>query len=107
MTDKLVERIKNVVQDGNLNFLLGSGLSRPFLATLGNIESLLTECDNASIGEGVRKILRASLYRSYFVEVIQKNLLICDSDASSQSVLQEYTAFLRSWNAYRKQDGSN
>jgi hypothetical protein len=38
VTEKLSERIRNVVQDGNLNFLLGSGLSRPFLATLGNIE---------------------------------------------------------------------
>jgi hypothetical protein len=97
--DKLIERIKNVIQDGNLNFLLGSGLSRPFLATLGNIELLLTECDTASIDEGVRKILRASLYRSYFQEVIQKNLLIRESDASADSVLGEYTTFLRSWNA--------
>jgi hypothetical protein len=76
MNDKLIERIKNTVQDCNLNFLLGSGLSRPFLATLGNIEFLLTECDNASIDDQIRKIVRASLYRRYFVEVIQKNLQI-------------------------------
>lgn len=99
MTEKLIERIRNVVQDGNLNFLLGSGLSRPFLATLGNIELLLTECDAASIDDGIRKTLRASLYRSYFLEVIQKNLLIRDSDASADSVLARYTTFLRSWNA--------
>lgn len=99
MTEKLIERIRNVVQDGNLNFLLGSGLSRPFLATLGNIELLLTECDTANIDERIRKILRASLYRSYFLEVIQKNLLIRDSDASADLVLGQYTTFLRSWNA--------
>ena len=99
MTDKQIERIKNVVQDGNLNFLLGSGLSRPFLATLGNIEFLLTECDTATIDEGVRKILRASLYRCYFLEVIQKNLLIRNSDPSADAVLAEYTTFLRIWNA--------
>lgn len=99
VTDKQIERIKNVVQDGNLNFLLGSGLSRPFLATLGDIEILLTECEGASIDEGTRKILRASLYRSYFIEVIQKNLLVRNSDPSSDSVLGEYATFLRIWNA--------
>jgi hypothetical protein len=50
MTDQ-VERIKNIVQDCNLNLLVGSGLSRPFLATLGNIEFLLTECDDAKLAE--------------------------------------------------------
>jgi hypothetical protein len=99
MTDKLIERIKNTVQDCNLNFLLGSGLSRPFLATLGNIEFLLTECDNASIDDHIRKIVRASLYRRYFVEVIQKNLQIRDSDASASDVLGEYKTFLRIWNS--------
>ena len=99
MTDKQIERIKNVVQDGNLNFLLGSGLSRPFLATLGNIEHLLTECDSATLDEGVRKILRASLYRCYFLEVIQKNLLISSSDHSADKVLAQYKTFLRIWNA--------
>jgi hypothetical protein len=99
VTEKQIERIKNVVQDGNLNFLLGSGLSRPFLATLGNIEILLTACDTAAMDEGVRKILRASLYRSYFLEVIEKNLLIRNSDPGAHEVLAEYTTFLRIWNA--------
>jgi len=99
VTEKQIERIKNVIQDGNLNFLMGSGLSRPFLATLGNLELLLTECDSAAIDVGVRKIIRASLYRSYFVEVIQKNLLIRNSDPSAEGVLAEYTSFLRIWNA--------
>lgn len=99
MTEKQIERIKNVVQDGNLNFLLGSGLSSPFLAPLGNIELLLTECDSASVDEGVRKILRASLYRRYFLEVIQKNLLILTSDPNADAVLAEYRTFLGIWNA--------
>lgn len=40
------EKIKiwqNIVQDCNLNFLIGSGLSNPFFGTLGNIEIWLTE----------------------------------------------------------------
>jgi hypothetical protein len=99
MIDKLIERIKNTVQDGNLNFLLGSGLSRPFLATLGNIESLLTACDETTMDDQVRKIVRASIYRHYFVEVIQKNLMIRDSDASASDVLGEYKTFLKIWNS--------
>ena len=33
-----LETLKDYVQSANINFLIGSGLSRPFLPTLGNIE---------------------------------------------------------------------
>jgi hypothetical protein len=97
--NKFLERIKNTVQDANLNLLLGSGLSRPFLATLGNIESLLTECESPALDETIRTIIRASLYRQYFVEVIEKNLKILESDASAENVLSEYRTFLQTWNS--------
>jgi hypothetical protein len=40
IAESQLEQIKNVIQDCNLNFLLGSGLSSPYLKTLGNIETL-------------------------------------------------------------------
>ena len=99
MVQTLIEQIKNTIQDGNINLFLGSGLSYPFLSTLGNIELLLTECDSATIDENQRRIIRASLYRRYFTEVIDKNRLILKADPSAVAKLEEYTAFLRSWNS--------
>ena len=46
-----IEELKDTIQDCNINFLLGSCMSRPFLGTLGKIEVLLIEIDkNIDIG---------------------------------------------------------
>ena len=37
------EEITKVIESCHLNFLIGSGASKPFLETLGIIEDLLTE----------------------------------------------------------------
>ena len=37
-----LEILRNFIQSSNINFLYGSGISRPYLATLGNIEKWLT-----------------------------------------------------------------
>lgn len=99
MSGKLIERLKDTIQDGNINFLLGSGLSSPYLGTLGNIEALLTELDAADINGDTKKVIRASLYRRYFTEVIQKNISILSSDPASTPTLDEYKVHLRSWNS--------
>ena len=40
-----IENLKDVIQDSNLNFLIGSGASVPFFSTLGSIETWLkTSC---------------------------------------------------------------
>ena len=36
-----LEILRNFVQSSNLNILYGSGISRPYLSTLGNIEKWL------------------------------------------------------------------
>lgn len=43
MNDKIIDYHKNIIQSSNVNFLIGSGLSRPFLPTLGNIEQKIEE----------------------------------------------------------------
>lgn len=35
--------LRNFIQSSNINFLYGSGISRPYLSTLGNIEKWLTK----------------------------------------------------------------
>jgi len=93
------DQIKDTIQDCNINFLVGSGLSFPFLKTLGNIESLLTELERVALPDGEKRLIRASLYRSYFDGVISKNLEIVKESAGSKGVLENYQQFLRIWNS--------
>jgi len=70
-----IEILKNSIESCNVNFLVGSGLSRPYLITLGNIELLLEGLDrNDKIGEMEKIMIQASLYKKYFEEVMVKNL---------------------------------
>ncbi|MGD1078962.1 MAG: hypothetical protein ABR881_11640 [Candidatus Sulfotelmatobacter sp.] len=94
-----IDKLKNTIQDCNLNFLLGSGLSCPYLQLLGNIEALLTEVDGAMIDPAHKKIIRVSLYKRYFDTVISKNLQILAGDAAAGPVLQQYKAFLHCLNS--------
>ena len=94
MNDKLADKIKDTIQDCNLNFLLGSGLSAPYLRTLGNIETLLTDLDQTTLTDPQKASLKCSLYRLYFDEVIAKNLFILASAAESAPVLTGYCDFL-------------
>lgn len=66
---------KNLFQDCNINFLIGSGLSNPFFGTLGSIEIWLTELDaNNSIDNHLKDFIKASLYGSYFRIAMKGNI---------------------------------
>ncbi|WP_294302703.1 SIR2 family protein [uncultured Chryseobacterium sp.] len=68
---------QNIVQDCNINFLIGSGLSNPFFGTLGNIEIWLTELENdTTLSIDLRDFIKASLYASYFIVAMQKNIIL-------------------------------
>lgn len=56
-----IKQFKNIIQSSHINFLFGSGLSVPYLKTLGNIETWLTEAE--SINDDKEKtIVQTSLY---------------------------------------------
>lgn len=93
------EQRKDIIQGCNINFLLGSGLSFPYLKTLGNIEVLLTQVENSSLADDKKKLVKASLYKCFYDGVISKNLEILNNDADSKAVLQSYKDFLKIWNA--------
>ena len=40
-----IKELTYYIQSANINFLIGSGASRPYLATLGSIEKLPTRLD--------------------------------------------------------------
>ena len=72
---RLIDRI----QDSNINFLFGSGMSTGYLEILGNIENLLTELDKEVFTEQKQKdLIRASILNKYFKGVIEKNINILD-----------------------------
>ncbi len=72
---RLIDRI----QDSNINFLFGSGMSAGYLEILGNIENLLTQLDKEVFAEQKQKdLIRASILNKYFEGVIEKNINILD-----------------------------
>jgi hypothetical protein len=94
------DKLKDTIQDCNVNFLIGSGLSCPFLATLGNLESLLTDLETSvPISDPRAKIIRVSLYKQYFDEVINKNLQILEPELAARPVLEQYRTFLGHMNS--------
>lgn len=90
---------KDIIQGCNINFLLGSGLSFPFLKTLGNIEILLTELEARNLADEKKKLIRASLYKCFFDGVISKNANILEGDIAAKAVLGNYKSFLQIWNS--------
>lgn len=95
----MYDKIKDTIQDCNINFLLGSGLSFPYLKTLGNIEVLLNELETKELHPDTKKIIRTSLYKKYFDEVIGKNPQILEPDVPANTVLEQYKTFFRSLNS--------
>lgn len=96
----MIEKLKDTFQDCNINFLIGSGLSRPFLPTLGGIEMLLTELeDRNDLTTDTKKLIRASLYKKYFDSVIKENVKILNNDAVTEEVCGNYQTFLRAVNS--------
>lgn len=94
-----IERLKDFVQSANVNFLIGSGLSYPYLSTLGDIETLLVEL-NKQKNSNVKSLVKGSIYKAYFEKVIYPNL---DSEkkkkeADYNKVIGCYCNFLDLWN---------
>jgi hypothetical protein len=80
MNDSQLDRLKDVIQDCNLNFLLGSGLSVSYIRTLGNIETLLTVVEKSSLSATESQVVRCSLYKLYFDDVMYRNRSILNND---------------------------
>lgn len=76
-----IKTLINYLQTANLNFLIGSGASRPFLGVLGKIEEWLTKVSNdVSLSEDQKNFFLASVYRSYCQKAIIGNLTKAPAD---------------------------
>ena len=89
-----LEEMVSVIQDGHINFLIGSGLSSPYLSTLGNIEKLLTELECNDADKKVKKIIEVSIKKKFFDDVVLKNSDILSGDVNAEKVLINYEEFL-------------
>ena len=93
-----IDKLKNIVQDCNINFLFGSGMSASYLSVLGSIEVLLTAANNIE-NENDKKIIKASLYKLYFDGVIKKNTKILEEDDSlARDLMKSYKGFFEIFN---------
>jgi hypothetical protein len=94
-----IAKLKTFIQSANINFLFGSGLSQPYLSTLGDIEKWLTElAKNTTISDDVRKIIKASIYKEYFTKVALPNCHPNKENEDYKIVIDRYKNFLTIWN---------
>lgn len=71
------EDLKKIIESCHLNFLIGSGVSSPYLSILGNIEDLLSENE---FSKSPNKIIEVSLKSHYFNECVKGNLALLDRE---------------------------
>ncbi len=69
----LFSELEYIFQDCNINFLVGSGLSTPFLQLLGNTENELKELSKEKNPDRHKKY---EIYKDFFDKVISKNIEI-------------------------------
>ncbi len=92
-----IDKLKNIVQDCNINFLFGSGMSASYLSVLGSIETILTNANHLTDNEK-KKIIKSSLYKLYFDSVIEKNTKILANDSTAQNLMNSYKSFFEIFN---------
>ena len=98
-----MNKFKEILQSCHLNFLIGSGTSRPFLGTLGVIETYLTQIDDELDGD-FKTIAKVSVLKHYFDVAIKGNynLLTNSFEKSeiqkSEETKQNYKIFLSAIN---------
>lgn len=95
-----INRLKQLIQSSHVNFLFGSGLSKPYLETLGNIETLLTEVSESNLSKEVKTVVIASLFAKYYRGVMEHCLIdkIKSRQREFDSTLAEYIRFIESIN---------
>jgi hypothetical protein len=93
------DKIKKIIQDSNINFLIGSGLSAPYLSVLGNIEKLLTDLnEDTNLNSKQKALIEASIYSKFYTGVIGKNIDILKNAREARRVLKYYENFFSTIN---------
>ena len=93
--EKVLHYLKKTIASTNINFLIGSGLSSPFLEILKDIEINLTKAEDKNDTDEITKFKN-----EYFTKCIEGNLEIVDesTNAGKDDTLNSYKSFFRSIN---------
>ncbi|MEI9911036.1 MAG: SIR2 family protein [Bacteroidota bacterium] len=86
----MVKKIRKTIESANINFLIGSGLSRPFLEVLNDVEIFLSDSQKTSAEITAKK-------KEYFNKVMVGNLDIINdtSNMNKDDVLTNYKNFYK------------
>lgn len=95
MPSLTVERLRTIVQDSHLSFLIGAGASSPYFKPLGPIETVLTELTSR---DDASRLARASLRGYFFEHVLLPNAGLIEQAPASKAVIDSYVQFLRTLN---------
>ncbi len=92
-----VERLRTIIQDSHLNFLIGAGTSAPFFAPLGDVEKVLTELQD---DDDETRLARTSVQGYFFEKVLMQNLCLLEakSNADAQALIKSYAGFVGTLN---------
>lgn len=98
-----LNNLRNAVQSCHINFLFGSGCSKPYLGTLGNIEKWLTELVNLEEGSPLyphTDLIEASLLSAY-INCAMSPCIASErfKDDDYDITLTNYTDFYTIWNS--------
>ena len=99
--EEFTEELIEVLQSCHLNFLIGAGLSAPYLGVLGSIEKRLSRLENnKKLAPKEKDKKRCDLYEEYFDEVIGKNIEILKdkSDDKLNDTMSGYEDLLKNIN---------
>lgn len=88
----MLREIKKTIDSANINFLIGAGLSAPFLEILGKIEEKLVKAEKVS---DLKKV--SEIKREYFRKAMFGNLSIVNDEEHKQKdeVLRNYEEFFK------------
>ncbi len=104
LTNMKIEKLKDLIQSCHINFMLGSGISRPYLSTLNNIETLLTELSQQKeLEQDISDKIKASIYKVYFSEVMwpnHKEYKYQDGDENKQGTKASYDSTLSNYKSF-------
>lgn len=78
--EKMLPRLSEIFASANINFLLGSGVSKPYLPVLNNIEN--------EINEAKTDTEKAEKYKEYFAKVMLPNLNIASNDFTKEKCFE-------------------
>lgn len=93
-----IERLRTIVQDSHVSFLIGAGTPSAYFAPLGNVELVLAALASSALNQDDESLIRASIHGYFFEHVLLPNLDVISREEAASEVIGSYARFLRTIN---------